>query len=107
MTMEHVRIVNQSTIEVVATLLSGVKPQIVVSTAAVKPADNVGRSVVQSFKSVCEEFEAVFPLGENLKTSVTLAHPWFGELNAEQWHFFAGFHMALHRKQMFKILQLS
>jgi hypothetical protein len=105
MTMEHVRIVNQSIIDTVSSLLAGIKPPIAPRTELVKPSENVGKSVIESFNSVCDEFERRFPPTQNLKTSVTLAHPWFGELHAEQWHFFGGFHMALHRKQMLKIVE--
>jgi hypothetical protein len=34
---------------------------------------------------------------------LTWKHPWFGELDAQQWHFFAGFHMHLHRRQILAI----
>jgi hypothetical protein len=105
MTVEHLRIVNRFTIDVIRSLRQGTKPQIAASTASVKPQDNIDHSVIQSFESVCREFETTFSPTENLKTSITLAHPWFGELNAEQWHFFAGFHMSLHKKQMHKIIE--
>ena len=105
MTLEHLRIVNSFTIDVIQSLLAGVKPKTIVSTAAVKPQVCVSSEVVQKFQSVCEEFKSIFPPNKDLQSNVTLAHPWFGELNAKQWHFFAGFHMALHRKQMLKIIE--
>jgi hypothetical protein len=103
MTMEHLCIVNRFTIDVIKSFLKGEKPQVVVSTAAVKPREDVDQSVILRFRSICEEFEEAFPPTKNLQSNVTLAHPWFGELNAQQWHFFTGFHMSLHRKQMIKI----
>ena len=105
MTLEHLRIVNRFTIDVIRSLLEGVKPQVAASTAAVKPKETTDHSVVQTFESVCREFESAFGPNSDLRTSVTLAHPWFGELNAQQWHFFAGFHMSLHKKQIQKIIE--
>jgi uncharacterized damage-inducible protein DinB len=105
MTMEHLRIVNRSTIDVMHSLIRGIKPQIVVSTAAVKPKLGIDKSVMSDFRAVCDEFQAAFSPETDLQSVQTLAHPWFGELNARQWHFFAGFHMQLHRKQIMKILR--
>jgi len=34
----------------------------------------------------------------------TLRHPWFGEMNAHQWHCLAAMHQSVHRKQMQRIL---
>ena len=105
MTLEHLLIVNRFTIGVVSTLLSGKQPQVVVNTASVKPKVGVDDSVVQQFQAICAEFNESFPPSTNLWTSVTLQHPWFGKLNAQQWHFFAGFHMSLHKKQIIKIAE--
>jgi hypothetical protein len=103
MTIEHLCIVNRFIIDVINSLLKGQKPQVVVSTAAVKPNEQVNQNVVTLFRSICDEFNNTFPTTKNLESNTTLAHPWFGELNAKQWHYFAGFHMSLHRKQMIKI----
>lgn len=100
MTMEHLRIVNRSSIAIISDLLAENKPSTIVSTSSVKPAPGIDSSVIERFTEVCDEFENRFGALSSLKSKETLAHPWFGELNAEQWHFFAGFHMALHKKQM-------
>ena len=105
MTLEHLRIVNSHSIAVITSLINGVKPAITPSTAAVKPQEGIAQSVVQEFRQVCEEFQNSFPESTPVNSQVTLAHPWFGELNARQWHFFAGFHMGLHRKQIEKIIE--
>jgi hypothetical protein len=41
----------------------------------------------------------------NLKTKTRFSHPWFGPLDASGWHAMAGSHMAIHRKQIERILQ--
>lgn len=105
MVLEHLRIVNHASTEIISTLLAGASPKIEASTASVKPGADIDETVVGAFIAGCEKFEGVCSTEKNFKTTHTLAHPWFGELNAQQWHFFAGFHMALHRKQILKILE--
>lgn len=105
MVMEHLRIVNLSSIGIISELLAENKPSITVSTASVKPALGIDSSVISAFTAVCDEFQSRFGTLDTLNSKATLAHPWFGELNAEQWHFFAGFHMRLHRKQMIRIAE--
>ena len=40
-----------------------------------------------------------------LNTALKFAHPWFGAMNAEDWHLLAGIHMSIHRKQIEAILK--
>jgi hypothetical protein len=105
MTMQHLCIVNRSTIDVIKSLNQGIRPEMVASTAAVKPKDDADQAVIPLFCSICAEFQATFPSDKTFETRTTFAHPWFGELNARQWHFFAGFHMSLHRRQVEKIAE--
>lgn len=74
------------------------------STAAVKPAVEVGPQVVDAFVTSCERLLRVVDGAGSLKTTVCFAHPWFGPLDAEGWFFMAGFHLRLHRKQVERIL---
>lgn len=103
MTIQHLNIVNRGTTKLISDLVSGEVPQRVVSTADVKPSTNADSSVVNEFETVCDDFQKTISQFPDLKTSLTWAHPWFGELNAERWHFFSGFHMGLHRQQIIAI----
>lgn len=103
MTVEHIRIVNRFTLDLLRSLQAGVAPDFVASTASVKPREDVGVEVVSRFEEDCEEFLRSFRTRNALSSTTTFTHPWFGELNARAWHFFAGFHMALHRRQLEKI----
>jgi hypothetical protein len=103
MTIDHLRIVNEGTADLIVTLANGERPKRVVSTADVKPSAAAERSSVQEFERVCNRFQETVQSIANLKTNLTWPHPWFGELNAERWHFFAGFHMSLHRQQILAI----
>jgi hypothetical protein len=103
MTVDHLRIVNQGTTDLIIALANGETPSRVVSTAAVKPSATADVSTVQEFERVCNKFQETVQEIADLKTNLTWAHPWFGELNAQRWHFFMGFHMSLHRKQILAI----
>ena len=103
MTVEHLRIVNTGMQGIILSLLRGQLPPKVVRTADVKPAPTVGPEVLEQFDQVCAEYESAVHSLPDLKSQLTWAHPWFGELNAERWNFFSGFHMALHRKQILAI----
>jgi len=105
MTLEHLLIVNRVIIQVITLLMQGQKPQFVSSTAAVKPTPGTDAAVIPLMESVCEEFEQVSHKLGTLDSPTTFPHPWFGELNAKEWQFFAGFHMALHRKQITLIIK--
>jgi hypothetical protein len=103
MTVQHLNIVNQGTTDIIMALAKGEKPKRVVSTSDVKPSTSADSSTVQEFERVCNKFQVTIQEIANLQTNITCAHPWFGELNAERWHFFTGFHMSLHKQQILAI----
>ncbi len=100
MTLDHLRIVNFGCIEAIKSLARGQVPARVASTATVKPAVEVGEEIIGQFEQGCELFRKTLEGIADLKTSVRYAHPWFGAIDAAGWHFMAGFHMRLHRKQI-------
>lgn len=108
MTLDHLRIVNDSVSDVITALLADKMPPGAASTAAVKPAVDVGPEVVEMFTASCRRLEKIVAAaqasGVSLATSKRFAHPWFGPLDAAAWHFMAGFHLRLHRKQVERIL---
>jgi hypothetical protein len=69
----------------------------------VKPSGSADATTLNDFEHACNRFEEIANSAKDLKTQMTWKHPWFGELNAQQWHFFAGFHMRLHRRQILAI----
>ncbi len=104
MTADHLRIVNDQIAGVIASLCAGKVPAGAASTAAVKPSEQVGASVIADFEKTCADFEKTLAAQGDLKTTLTFTHPWFGPMDAAAWHFMTGFHMRLHRKQMELIL---
>ena len=104
MVVDHLRIVNRQITGVIASLGAGVVPTGEASTAAVKPSVQVTQDVIEEFNEGCRQFAATAAAVHNLKTKAQFPHPWFGPMDAATWHFMAGFHMRLHRRQMQLIL---
>jgi hypothetical protein len=104
MVMDHLRIVNHDLIEVITCLCAGHLPAREANIAAVKPSQQVTASVVAEFDQGCHHFAERAAALPELKTALKFPHPWFGPMDAAAWHFMAGFHMQLHRKQMERIL---
>lgn len=105
MTLEHLRIVNRSITHVIRELAQGRVPPGQASTAAVKPAADMGAEIVAPYKASCEAFLAEVSTHPNLRTARRYAHPWFGPLDAAGWHALAAIHMGIHRNQIQRILQ--
>lgn len=103
MVLDHLRIVNTRVAMTIHRLGREVSPEGQASTAEVKPDAEIGPEVVQQFSDACDLLLEKAAAIENLETSATFRHPWFGPLNASGWFFMAAFHLGLHRKQMEKI----
>lgn len=100
MTLDHLRIVNFGCMEAIKSLARGQVPARTASTAAVKPSPEVDEGMIEKFEQGCALFSKTVEGIADLKTSVRYAHPWFGPIDAAGWHFMAGFHMRLHRRQI-------
>jgi len=100
MTLDHLRIVNEAISQVIPVLAAGQVPVGVASTAAVKPAPDQDHSVIAAFEKANDALVAAVAAVADLQTSARYPHPWFGPLNAAQWHFMAGFHLRLHVNQL-------
>jgi len=105
MVLDHLNQVNQFIAEVLQCIANGQSPP-ERSIADFKPRPIDDFEIIEEFETVCREFllktRESFPLGgESL-----VHHPWFGELDAHQWHCLAALHMGIHRKQARKILAL-
>jgi hypothetical protein len=103
MTVDHLRIVNNGVASIIQDLVLGVRPQHIVTTEGVKPRSSADATTLSEFQDACNRFEEIANQAKNLRTQMTWKHPWFGELDAQQWHFFASFHMQLHRRQILTI----
>lgn len=108
MTLDHLRIVNTHIAFTIITLLRGVAPKGVVSTADVKPnpdiTPDVAGSVITEYESSCDRLASVVTTDRSLHTPLRHAHPWFGPLDAHGWHAMSAMHMGIHRAQIARIL---
>ncbi len=104
MTLDHLRIVNLELARVIGALTRGVVPDGEASTAAVKPSVEAGLEVVAAFDQSCTDLLAEVRAANDLKTAVRYLHPWFGPLDAANWHALAGIHLGIHRTQIIRIL---
>jgi hypothetical protein len=105
MTLDHLRIVNRGITETIRKLTHGQAPERKASTAAVKPSAQVTVEVASAYEKSCDALLETVASADNLKTKLRHAHPWFGPLNAFQWHAMAGSHMGIHRIQIERIVR--
>jgi hypothetical protein len=97
-------IVDSAIIRILQRLSQGRRVPGTISTAAVKPRRVESLEVVERFQKTVEGYvNDVTKLG-SLRTSMTHAHPWFGEMNAHGWHCLAAGHHRIHRRQIERIL---
>jgi hypothetical protein len=108
MVLEHLIIVGSSMLRGIVELSRGVVPAVKPDVAAVKPSGSYGAGAVGVFQSFLAQYaDTMNREVADRRSRTTLRHPWFGEMNAHQWHCLAALHQAIHRKQMQKILALK
>jgi hypothetical protein len=104
MTLDHLRIVNCSIAGIILKLSKGEIPPGQASTAAVKPSPGAGVAVAPEYEASCDFILKVIGRVPKIHPKTRFAHPWFGPLDVFGWHAIAASHMAIHRRQIQKIL---
>ena len=105
MTLDHLRIVNNSIADIVTELSEGKVREATFGTADVKPDSAVTEEVEAAYEASVDKFlQRIKPLGE-LNTTVRYPHPWFGPINAFRWLGLASMHMGIHRGQIVAIMR--
>ena len=94
MTLDHLRIVNGAIARAIDLLAKGECPARAASTAQVKPDPSANAKVIDAFDASCQLLLCTAAPVDNLRTATRYAHPWFGELDAAQWYYLAGFSYA-------------
>ncbi|MEM1059061.1 MAG: DinB family protein [Verrucomicrobiota bacterium] len=105
MTLRHLVIVGEGIAGIIKDLRQHERPDRAVRIQDVKPEPECGPEQRRAFDLHVRRYlkrTAEPPRREELTT--THAHPWFGEMNAHQWHVLASAHVAVHRRQIEKIL---
>jgi len=110
MVLEHLCMTTTDMLKIVKALHAGVVPRGEIDIADYKPADDVGFEVLDRFRQVEMDYgleiEAMLESTGSLACAKKYHHPWFGKLNAHQWHCLAGLHHQIHRRQMQKIIAM-
>lgn len=106
MTLEHLVMVDTGILGVIESLVAGRAVNQVVSTAAVKPSPSADASTIDRFEAVARDYLVRVDALPDLRSNLTLAHPWFGPLTAAKWHRLAAMHHGIHRKQIERIVRL-
>ena len=103
MTVEHLNIVGSNICQAIYSLRRGEAPARLARTEDVKPCGEMVPAEVRAEfvhllrqAASAETVEPPVPLGVGPR----YAHPWFGPIDAHQWHCLLGLHQRLHRKQI-------
>jgi len=105
MTLDHLRITNLAFAGVILSLTSGRVPEGEASTAAVKPDPAVNGAVEADYEKSCDDLIVLLARTPDLNTKLRYSHPWFGPLDAFQWHALSATHMGIHRAQIGAIIK--
>lgn len=110
MVLDHLCITNPAMLMIVNSLLNGVVPDRVLKIKDVKPSPEVGYEVIERYQQVSSDYvgniESLINSRGSLRSSARYPHPWFGPLDAHQWHCLAGVHQRIHRRQTQKLVAM-
>jgi hypothetical protein len=101
-TAEHVIVVGNGIRNLIIQLSSGHRPSGKFSIPRVKPKGGLGTNAYKLLRQHIDTFTRDL---DSLRFSKrpTYPHPWFGELNANQWYQYAALHLYSHRIQAERI----
>ncbi len=107
-TLEHLLIVSKQMEPLILALASGVVPPGEANIAKVKPKD-APEDQFELFQAYAPGLmarldQALLKPGMSLKSSAVFFHPWFGNLNAQQWYWLLASHQGIHYQQIKKII---
>lgn len=104
MLVEHLVIVGNSVSKVLVFLSRGQVPPFAVDIAGVKPTGRHGIGVMSDFRRLLAEYPVLVRTDlPRPPDAPRFAHPWFGELDIQQWHCLSAMHLRVHRRQLFLI----
>jgi hypothetical protein len=103
MTVEHLNIVGSNIRQTIFNLRRGEVPARRARTEDVKPRGEIAPAEVRAeFSRLLAQATSAEGVEPPVPRSVgpRYAHPWFGPIDAHQWHCLLGLHQRLHRKQI-------
>jgi hypothetical protein len=110
MVLDHLCQTNQDMLTATKALHEGIVPRGEVDVALYKPSPDIGFEVLDQYRELSAEYcltiERLIETRGQLSAVARFRHPWFGLLNAHQWHCLAAFHQRIHRRQAQKIIAM-
>jgi len=110
MVLEHLCMTNRDMLMGINSMLNGVVPGFDARIEDYKPSPDVGFDVIERYRQMSSDYignvESLIKSRGSLRTSVRYLHPWFGPLDAHQWHCLVGVHQRVHRRQAQKIIAM-
>lgn len=106
MAMDHLNQVNQSITGIIEELAKELKPVGSITIDDFQPDPAADWSTIDQFRDTSDRYLAEVAQHDSLNSFARFDHPWFGSLNAHQWHCLAAMHMIVHRRQARKIVAL-
>jgi hypothetical protein len=105
MTIEHLVIVNRGITAVIHALCADQNPGVEIRVEDIQPHSDAGPEQLDAlYQSVDRYLDIVRRFGR-LGCRQRYLHPWFGPLQACEWHVLAALHNRLHRDQIQRILR--
>jgi hypothetical protein len=105
MVLDHLRIVDDGVARFVEILTNGGAVERKTRIQDIKPDRHAGTETIERFTDAVQRYERTISRLGKLGRSARHAHPWFGPLNAHEWHCLAGVHQGIHRQQIERIRQ--
>jgi len=105
MVLEHLIIVTEVTIQVIESLSQEQEFPYKLKIAAIKPHEEVGSEIVPQFQQSVSDYRLRLKAVPKIRSNKRHAHPWFGLLDAHDWHCFSVLHYRVHRRQLQKIIE--
>lgn len=106
MVLEHMSKVDNVVRGVVGALSRGIQPDVVVEIAAATPTQDAGPEQVEMLQLAVKRYLAMLSRCGKIDGAERHPHPWFGSLNAREWHRYAALHHRVHLLQLERILSM-
>ncbi len=110
MILDHLYQTNREMLIATKALHEGIVPRGEVDIALYKPSSDVDFRTLDQYRELndeyCSTIERLIEAEGRLRMTARFRHPWFGLLNAHQWHCLAAFHQSIHRRQAQKIIAM-
>jgi hypothetical protein len=105
MTLEHLVIANGIAMDLVQHLCIGWETDRRVDIRDLKPHQDAGPEQAQALEDLVVRYGEIVATHGDLRTAKRHPHPWFGPLDARQWHALAAMHNRIHRTQIERIFK--